>query len=133
MDERTSREAVAGPSNAGIAQVCALPSVLSCIRLPCMVIYSETPTEIPPMQVMGNSEQTWKRYYNLKAATRDGQDALDDMHKWRDGMEALMLSNARDAVAALSVVIIPDSEDEEEGGDEDSGNDSDVEEIENPF
>ena len=84
------------------------------------------------MQVMGNSVQTWTRYYNLKAATRDGQDALDDMHIWREGMEALVLSNARDAVAELGVTIISDSEDEDEVENVDSGTDSDLQEID-PF
>ena len=47
-------------------------------------------------------------------------------------MEALVLSNARDAVAELGVTIISDSEDEDEVKNVDSGTDSDLQEID-PF
>ena len=45
---------------------------------------------------MGNSEKTWRRYYNLKGATRDGQNALQGMQEWREGMEALVVSTVVD-------------------------------------
>lgn len=62
---------------------------------------------------MGNSVKTWQRYYNLKASTRDGQDALAENSTWRDGMEALVFSEELDVVEELGEVnIIPDSEEE---------------------
>ena len=44
---------------------------------------------------MGNSPSSW-RYYNLKRATRPGQDALQLMREWREGIAALQMCTDSD-------------------------------------
>lgn len=56
------------------------------------------------MQVMGNSEKTWDRYYNLKGATRQGQEALQGMAPWRDGMDAILVASAEDGLEDMTQI-----------------------------
>lgn len=60
---------------------------------------------------MGNSEVSWKAFYNLRGLRRDGQEAVDDMRLWRESMAAICVTSGAVAAEELAdVVIVTDDE-----------------------
>ena len=50
------------------------------------------------MQLIGNSQKSWKLYYDLNRTLRQGQDALDRMPEWRHNIsQALLMRTTADA------------------------------------
>lgn len=47
---------------------------------------AEGPENSQACQIMGNSEQAWQKFYDLKFSMRESQVGVDSTAAWRDAM-----------------------------------------------